>query len=106
MFNLIELKINDIVKYPSEEGSGNSEAQASLECVAEPFHKKKRGRPSLGKPTPVVMDAHEEEIARQMGDGVKSFGVRMALRAVQVIGVDKARELAQGYKATPGDTHE
>lgn len=62
------------------------------------LQKKGRGRPSLGKPTPVVMDAHEEAIARQMGVGVKSLGVRMALRAVYVMGVDKALDLARTYK--------
>ena len=106
MFNLIELKINDIVKYPSQEAVDCADTPPSIERAAEPYPKKKRGRPSLGKPTPVVMDALEEEIARQMGDGVKSLGVRMALRAVQVIGVDKARKLAERYKPSPGDVHE
>lgn len=59
--------------------------------------KKRRGRPALGKPTPVVMDTHEEDIARQMGGGVKSFGVRMALRAVQMMGIENARHLAAQY---------
>lgn len=68
--------------------------------------KKRRGRPTLGKPTPVVMNVHEEEVARQMGNGVKSFGVRMALRAVQAIGIDKARELAKSYKTLLGDSNE
>jgi hypothetical protein len=64
---------------------------------ASPPTKKQRGRPSLGKAVPVVLDDAENKIARQMGDGVLSAGVRQALRAVAVIGIADALAAAGLY---------
>lgn len=42
--------------------------------------KKTRGRPTLGKPVPVVMNEEERAIAFRLGDGHIAAGVRKALR--------------------------
>lgn len=62
-----------------------------------PPAKKRRGRPSLGKPVPVVLDEEESNIARLMGAGVLSAGVRLALRASAVRGIEKSQALAAKY---------
>jgi hypothetical protein len=43
------------------------------------------------------MDPTEADLAFQMGDGVKAQGVRLALHAVQVIGIELALKLARAY---------
>lgn len=45
------------------------------------------------------MDQQEEAIARKMGEGVKSQGVRNALRAVHVMGLQKALTLVSQYES-------
>lgn len=65
--------------------------------------KRRRGRPKTGAAIPVRLSDAENEIARSMGikgnpeKGVVSLGVRMALRAVYVLGVDRALELANRF---------
>lgn len=62
-----------------------------------PPKEKKRGRPSLGRPVPVVLSEDEREVALWMGDGVVSHGVRVALRAAKAIGVEEAKEAASQF---------
>ena len=52
--------------------------------------KRGRGRPSLGKPILIRLNEQETEVARLMGDGLVSAGVRMALHAVSAVGFEVA----------------
>lgn len=53
-----------------------------------------RGRPSLGKPVPVVMSDQERAIALEIGDGKVARGARTALLIVAAIGTERAVALA------------
>lgn len=69
-----------------------------------PRKKRGRGRPALvgSKPTLVMMNAVETDIARQMGDGVIAQGVRLALHAVKVMGIKKSLRAAKAYSHEAG----
>lgn len=47
------------------------------------------------------MDDAENEIARQLGGGVKAHGVRLALRAARMVGIEETLAAASTY---PGGT--
>lgn len=57
--------------------------------------KRGRGRPSLGKPVPVVMNDEERAMALGLGDGNIAAGVRSALRIIGAIGPEEALRLAE-----------
>lgn len=57
--------------------------------------KRGRGRPSLGKPVPVVMNDEERAVAKSLGDGNIAAGVRSALRIIGAIGPEEALRLAE-----------
>jgi hypothetical protein len=56
----------------------------------------------LGKPVPVRLDPLENEIARQLGDGIISEGVRLALRAAQINGIEVSLAAAKKFGQAVG----
>ena len=52
----------------------------------------------MGKPLLIRLDEKERLTAELLGDGVASEGVRRALRATAIAGVDFIRTIAKGGK--------
>ena len=70
---------NNIVYSEVDGHLGASLASVSTNSAEPPVTKRARGRPSLGKPIPVVMSDEERAIALRLGDGQIALGVRRAL---------------------------
>lgn len=79
--------------------------EASGERSAEPKDdKRKRGRPTEGKPILLRMSDEERMVADLLGDGVAARGVRIALRAVASMTPEAVRALASSKPASTGSS--
>ncbi|MDL5034332.1 hypothetical protein QRD43_20690 [Pelomonas sp. APW6] len=67
--------------------------QVGIPGVADPAPKRSRGRPAIGKASPVRLSDDEHNLACELGAGRLAEGVRHALQLVLVIGLDETRKL-------------
>ncbi|TXI24194.1 MAG: hypothetical protein E6Q67_02965 [Roseateles sp.] len=79
-----------------DDGQARSEvapSQVGIPGVPDPAPKRSRGRPAIGKASPVRLSDEEHNLACELGGGKLAEGVRHALQLVLVIGLDETRKL-------------